>query len=103
VRSGPEAAHAAASRDRERRLPPTVAAAPGPPPPRHALSDPRSILITGASSGIGAVLARGYASPGRTLVLAGCDGTRLEEAAARCRLICKLRKLANAGSDLAAS
>jgi NADP-dependent 3-hydroxy acid dehydrogenase YdfG len=77
-----------------------------PPPPdhrRHALSDPRPILITGASSGFGAALTRAYAAPGRTLVMAGRDGTRLEGAAARCRLICKLRRLANAGSDLAAS
>jgi hypothetical protein len=103
VRSGPEDPRAAASRDCERRLPPTVAGAPGPPPPRHALSDPRPILVTGAGSGIGTALARGYTAPGRTLVLAGRDGARLEGAAARCRLICKLRKFANAGADLAAS
>jgi hypothetical protein len=80
VRSGPEDPHAATFRNRERCVPPTVAAAPGPPPPRHALSDPRPILITGASSGIGAALARAYAAPGRTLVMAGRDGTRLEGA-----------------------
>ena len=34
-------------------------------------------LITGASSGIGAALARHYAQPGATLVLHGRDGPRL--------------------------
>ena len=47
--------------------------------------DPRSILITGASSGIGAALARAYAGPGRSLFLGGRDGARLEAVAADCR------------------
>src|SRR5690606_21128382 len=47
--------------------------------------DPRSILITGASSGIGAALAHAYAKPGRTLFLGGRDGARLEAVAAACR------------------
>jgi short-subunit dehydrogenase len=40
------------------------------------------VLITGASSGIGAALARHYASPGRTLSLHGRDPTRLAAVAA---------------------
>jgi len=47
--------------------------------------DPRSILITGASSGIGAALARALARPGRTLFLGGRDAARLEAVAASCR------------------
>ena len=46
---------------------------------------PVTILITGASSGLGAALARAYAGPNRTLILWGRDGTRLEETATACR------------------
>ena len=49
------------------------------PPPPH------SILITGASSGIGAALARRYARPGAHLALAGRDPGRLATIAADCR------------------
>lgn len=45
---------------------------------------PRSILITGASSGIGAALARHYARPGIRLVLSGRDSERLAEQARGC-------------------
>jgi short-subunit dehydrogenase len=45
---------------------------------------PRAILITGASSGIGAALARHYARPGVRLFLSGRDAARLAEEAARC-------------------
>jgi short-subunit dehydrogenase len=44
-----------------------------------------SVLITGASSGLGAGLARNYAAPGVHLVLTGRDATRLEASAAACR------------------
>ncbi|MFQ6017917.1 MAG: SDR family NAD(P)-dependent oxidoreductase [Kiloniellaceae bacterium] len=46
---------------------------------------PTSILITGASSGIGKALARAYAGPGTALALTGRDRARLEAAAGSCR------------------
>ena len=49
------------------------------------MRDPRAILITGASSGIGEALARAYAKPGIALALTGRDRIRLEAAAADCR------------------
>ena len=45
------------------------------------MRSPRSILITGASSGIGAALAVAYAAPGITLHLGGRTKERLEQAA----------------------
>jgi short-subunit dehydrogenase len=48
-------------------------------------ASPRSILITGASSGIGAALATLYAAPGTALALCGRVAARLAETAARCR------------------
>jgi len=44
-----------------------------------------TILITGASSGIGEALARHYAAPHVTLALTGRDRDRLEAVAAACR------------------
>lgn len=44
-----------------------------------------SILITGASSGIGAAIAETVAAPGTRLTLWGRDRTRLERVAERCR------------------
>ena len=46
---------------------------------------PESVLITGASSGLGAALARHHAAPGVTLALTGRDSKRLEDVAAECR------------------
>jgi NADP-dependent 3-hydroxy acid dehydrogenase YdfG len=46
---------------------------------------PASILITGASSGIGEALARAYAAPGVSLALGGRDAGRLESVAQACR------------------
>ena len=49
------------------------------------METPRSILITGASSGIGAALAREFAAPGIGLALSGRDTDRLAEVSAACR------------------
>jgi short-subunit dehydrogenase len=48
------------------------------------MRDPRTILITGASSGIGEALAEAYAGPGISLALTGRDRVRLDAVAARC-------------------
>ena len=45
----------------------------------------KTILITGASSGIGAALARSYARAGVALLLWGRDQARLDEVAGQCR------------------
>lgn len=45
----------------------------------------RNILITGASSGLGAALARAYAAPGAALILWGRDTERLTATANACR------------------
>jgi len=48
-------------------------------------SNPRSILITGASSGIGAALAVHYAAPDVSLFISGRDQQRLDAVSRRCR------------------
>jgi short-subunit dehydrogenase len=50
------------------------------------MREPRTVLITGASSGLGAALARAYATAGVTLALAGRDSARLARTAETCRL-----------------
>lgn len=49
------------------------------------MKNPRYIIITGASSGIGASLALEYAAPDITLGLVGRNPDRLREVAANCR------------------
>jgi short-subunit dehydrogenase len=48
-------------------------------------ANPKSILITGASSGIGTALALYYAAPEVTLFISGRDQERLDEVARQCR------------------
>jgi short-subunit dehydrogenase len=50
------------------------------------MPDPKNILITGASSGIGEALAHDYAAPGVFLALGGRNAERLEKVANVCRL-----------------
>lgn len=49
------------------------------------MSPPRRLVISGASRGIGAALARAYAGPGTALALIGRDPGRLAACAAECR------------------
>ncbi len=49
------------------------------------MQKPKSILITGASSGIGEALARLYAASGVNLAITGRDSERLEGVASQCR------------------
>ena len=51
---------------------------------RGIIQSPRSILITGASSGIGSELARQYAAPGVFLYLTGRNADRLARVQAYC-------------------
>ncbi len=49
------------------------------------MQDPATIIVTGASGGIGAALALAYAKPGVTLGLTGRNAERLAGVAAKCR------------------
>ena len=51
------------------------------------MQDPRAILITGASGGIGGALARAYAGRGVRLALTGRNAERLEACAAACHAL----------------
>lgn len=51
----------------------------------NAIAEPRHVLITGGSAGLGAALAESYAAPGRILSLSGRDAARLAAVAERCR------------------
>jgi short-subunit dehydrogenase len=53
-------------------------------PAEAVWKNPLTILITGATGGIGAALARRYARPGRTLILHGRDAARLATLAREC-------------------
>ncbi len=46
--------------------------------------DPRTVLITGATGGIGAALAQSYAAADRTLILHGRDAARLASLCSKC-------------------
>lgn len=48
---------------------------------------PRTVVITGASAGLGAALALAYAAPGRRLILVARDAGRLDGVATRCRAL----------------
>ena len=51
------------------------------------MKHPATVLITGASGGIGAALARCYAASGRTLILHGRDTARLAAVARECEAL----------------
>lgn len=61
---------------------------------QQSYRNPRHVLITGATSGIGAALAQAYAEPDRQLSLTGRDASRLETVADSCR---------EAGAEVAAT
>ena len=55
------------------------------PPSEPVWKNPRTVLITGATGGIGSALALAYAAPDRTLILHGRDQTRLSAVGESCR------------------
>lgn len=87
VSASPSAASGAAS------VSASISEATDPSPPLTATErdvaaqhrrQPRGIIITGASSGIGEALARRYAAKGVALALTGRDGVRLQTVAEAC-------------------
>jgi NADP-dependent 3-hydroxy acid dehydrogenase YdfG len=54
---------------------------------RRSWRHPSTVLITGATGGIGSAHARSYAQPGRTLILHGRDATRLAAVTHDCELL----------------
>jgi short-subunit dehydrogenase len=54
---------------------------------RRSWQDPSTILITGATGGIGGALARNYARPARTLLLHGRDPSRLASLTHECEML----------------
>jgi short-subunit dehydrogenase len=62
----------------------TTATARETPPAGRVWKDPATVLITGATGGIGQALALSYARPGRLLILHGRNPTRLAELCAAC-------------------
>jgi short-subunit dehydrogenase len=54
---------------------------------RRSWQNPTTVLITGATGGIGTALARCYAQPGRTLILHGRDAPRLATVTHECELL----------------
>jgi short-subunit dehydrogenase len=55
-------------------------------PTRRSWRHPSTVLITGATGGIGAALARSYAQPGRTLILHGRNESRLSSVTRECEM-----------------
>jgi short-subunit dehydrogenase len=55
------------------------------PPSEPIWKKPGTVLITGATGGIGTALALNYAAPGRTLILHGRDRTRLTSLCRSCQ------------------
>jgi short-subunit dehydrogenase len=53
---------------------------------RRSWRHPSTVLITGATGGIGAALARSYAQPGRTLILHGRNEARLATVTRECEM-----------------
>ena len=64
---------------------------------RYGVFRDKSIIITGASSGLGAALAHGFAAKGAHLALLARSAGRLGEVAARCRELGSSRALAVPG------
>jgi short-subunit dehydrogenase len=63
-----------------------VPARSGAPDIARSWQHPSTVLITGATGGIGAALARHYAQPGRTLILHGRDAARVASLSRECEM-----------------